>query len=54
MTKMVTACREAAVEARRKDRPKEEEVAVIKWKMMGDPEAAVYQSLLQEEQHEFF
>ncbi|KAM0849260.1 hypothetical protein ACQ4PT_053838 [Festuca glaucescens] len=42
-------CRAAAEEARRKDRPKEEQAAVARWKATGDPEAAAYQSRLQEE-----
>jgi hypothetical protein len=48
------ACKAAAAEARRKDRPKDEEAAVTKWKATGHPEAAAYQSRLQEEQHELF
>ncbi|KAM0915375.1 hypothetical protein ACQ4PT_010908 [Festuca glaucescens] len=43
------ACRAAAEESRRKDRPKEEQAAVARWKATGDPEAAAYQSRLQEE-----
>jgi hypothetical protein len=48
------ACRAAAEKARRKDRPREEEAAVEKWKATGDPEAAAYQMRLQEERMELF
>ncbi|XP_044405511.1 uncharacterized protein [Triticum aestivum] len=48
------ACRAAAEEARRKNRPKEERPAVDKWAAMGDPEAAAYHSWLQSEGMELF
>jgi hypothetical protein len=35
-------CRAAAAEARRRDRPAEEEAAVMKWAATGDPEATAY------------
>jgi hypothetical protein len=46
------ACKAAADEARKKDRPKEEQAALTKWNATGDPEAAAYQSRLQVEQME--